>query len=272
MVNRPTALTQSVEVSGQQLRVSIATGEPGVTPLLLMNGIGARLELLQPLVDRLQPRRTIVGFDAPGVGGSPTPLLPYRLTHLSRMVDDMLLAVGVDGPVDVLGISWGGALAQQFAFTCRSRVRRLVLVATAPGSLMVPARPHVLAKMITHRRYDDPEYMAMIAGDIYGGSARTRGAQIADSMRTHRSTADARGYLYQLGAGLAWSSLGILPLISAPTLILAGTDDPLIPVANARILHRMVRGSELTLYQGGHLGLVSEADELAPVIEEFLDR
>ena len=66
--------------------------------------------------------------------------------------------------------------------------------------------------------------------------------------------------------------MGILPLISAPTLILAGTDDPLIPVANARILHRMVRGSELTLYQGGHLGLVSEADELAPVIEEFLDR
>ncbi|HQZ87111.1 MAG TPA: alpha/beta hydrolase, partial [Actinomycetota bacterium] len=110
------------------------------------------------------------------------------------------------------------------------------------------------------------------AGDIYGGSARTRGAQIAESMRTHRSTADARGYLYQLGAGLAWSSLGILPLISSPTLILAGTDDPLIPVANAHILHRMVRGSELTLYHGGHLGLVSEAEVLAPVIEEFLDR
>ena len=54
--------------------------------MLLMNGIGARLELLQPLVDRLQPRRTIVGFDAPGVGGSPPPLLPYRLTHLSRLI------------------------------------------------------------------------------------------------------------------------------------------------------------------------------------------
>jgi hypothetical protein len=139
MVNRPTALTQSVEVSGQHLRVSIATGEPGVTPLLLMNGIGARLELLQPLVDRLQPRRTIVGFDAPE-WASHRPALPYRLTHLSRMVDDMPRR-GRDGPVDVLGISWGGAgatvrlhLPIPGASACAGRHRARVADGSGPSA------------------------------------------------------------------------------------------------------------------------------------------
>ena len=61
--------------------------------------------------------------------------------------------------VDVLGVSWGGALAQQFAFQQARRCRRLVLAATSPGSLMVPGKLTVLLKMATPRRYKDPDYM-----------------------------------------------------------------------------------------------------------------
>src|SRR5436305_615502 len=71
---------------------------------------------------------------------------------------------------DVLGLSWGGALAQQFALRCPSRVRRLVLAATSPGALMVPGHPRALARMLTPRRHRGRGYAPGIAGELYGGS------------------------------------------------------------------------------------------------------
>jgi len=73
-----------------------------------------------------------------------------------------------------------------------------------------------------------------------------------------------RGYHYQLLATAGWTSLPLLPLIRQPTLILAGDDDPIIPQLNARILHRLIPRSELTIYHGGHLDLVTQAAHLAP--------
>ena len=75
--------------------------------------------------------------------------------------------------VDVLGISWGGGLAQQFAFQNPRRCRRLILVSTGTGSLMIPGKPWVLAKMLTARRFLDHRYAADIAPEIYGGTARS---------------------------------------------------------------------------------------------------
>ena len=71
--------------------------------------------------------------------------------------------------VDVLGLSWGGGLAQQFAFQNPHRFRRLILVSTGTGSLMIPGKPSVLAKMLTARRFLDHRYAAKIAREIYGG-------------------------------------------------------------------------------------------------------
>src|SRR5262249_57347944 len=107
-------------------------------------------------------------FDVPGVGGSPAPRLPYRPWTLVRLTAQLLDQLGY-GEVDVLGVSWGGALAQQFAFQQGGRCRRLVLAATSPGHLMIPGRLTVLLKMATPRRYKDPDYMGRIAGDIYAG-------------------------------------------------------------------------------------------------------
>ena len=106
-------------------------------PLLLCNGIGASLELLQPFVDALDPRREVIRFDLPGIGGSPAPVVPYHLWTLAPLLSGLLDQLGHQ-QADVLGMSWGGGLAQQFAVRCPSRVRRLVLVATSPGALMVP--------------------------------------------------------------------------------------------------------------------------------------
>jgi len=238
-------------------------------PLLLINGIGASLDLLQPFVDALDPSLGVIRFDVPGVGGSPVPALPYRFTSLCRMIARMLSALGHER-ADVLGISWGGGVAQHFAAFQRSRCRRLVLVSTATGAIMVPARPGVLIRMVTPRRYLDRGYLASVAGDLYGGSARTDPARVATAMHARSRVGPAHGYLYQLTAGLGWTSLPFLPLLRQPTLIMSGDDDPIIPLANARLMHRLIPGSRLHVYPGGHLALVTEAAQLAPVVERFL--
>ncbi len=260
-----------VTARGQQLCVAYREGDPGRRPLLLMNGIGARLELLEPFVAELDPGRPVIRFDIPGVGGSPLPRRPYRLWTLARTLGAMLEELGVTRPVDVLGISWGGALAQQFAFSQARRVNRLVLVATSSGAVSLPGSPRVLRHMVSRRRYTDPDYLTEIAGTMYGGSARDPDSPVAQTMGAHRPSRGNRGYMLQLTAGLGWTSAPFLWRIAAPTLVLAGDDDPIIPLTNGRLLHRLLPDARLHVYDGGHLALVTEATNMAPVVEDFLD-
>src|SRR5208282_2846231 len=155
---------RTLTVRGRVLRVAVRVGSPQWPPLLLCNGIGASLEALQPFVDALDPQRTVIRFDLPGVGGSPLPVVPYHLWTLAPSLSGLLDGLGYP-QADVLGISWGGGLAQQFALRCPARVRRLVLVATGTGALMVPAHPRVLTRMLTPRRHRDRGYVASIAGE-----------------------------------------------------------------------------------------------------------
>ena len=241
-------------------------------PLVLCNGIGASLEVLDPLVAHLYPDTTVVRFDVPGTGGSPDSRLPYGFPYLAAVLGQLLKKLGLNGKVDVLGLSWGGALAQQFAFQNPRRCRRLILVSTGTGALMVPGRPAVLAKMLTPRRFLDHEYAASIAGDLYGGTVRSD-ASVVKRLFDRQLMAGSRvGYLHQLLAGAVWTSLFALPLIRQRTLIIAGRDDPVIPVANAKIMARLLPHATVHLHPGGHVDLITNAAELAPVIETFRDQ
>lgn len=258
-----------VDVGGRQLRVAVRPGDPGRTPLLLMNGIGAGLEAFDPLVEALDPAVAVIRFDVPGVGGSPLPAVPYRLPALARRVASLLDVLGHD-EVDVLGISWGGGLAQQFAFTRRERCRRLVLVATGTGSIMVPAGPRTLGRMITPRRYRDQQYLLRVAAELYGGSARTDADLVRQVLLAHGRVGPPLGYLYQLLAGAGWTSLALLPFLRQPTLVLAGDDDPLIPPLNGRLLAALIPHAHLHVYPGGHLELAATPHLLVPAIDTFL--
>lgn len=264
---------RSVTIRTVSARVSVrpAAGryvnEP---PLLLCNGIGVSFEVLQPFVDALHPHRGVVRFDVPGIGGSPLPPYPYSVAGLASWLTAVMGALG-HARFDVLGLSWGGGLAQQLAVQSPKRVRRVVLAATGTGWLMKPAHPSVLAKMVTPRRHRDPEYAAAIASDIYGGSMRTHPERGAALLHAATRSGPKRGYYYQLLAMAGWSSLPFLGLLRQPTLVMGGTDDPIIPVANPRMQACLIPRARLHLYDGGHLGILTEADELAPVVESFLD-
>jgi len=255
------------EVGGQTLRVGIRPGHDKRRPLLIFNGIGANIELVEPFLDALPGPEAIV-FDMPGVGGSPAPRLPYRPSTLARLTAQLLDQLG-HAEVDVLGVSWGGALAQQFAFQQAARCHRLVLAATSAGHLMVPGRLSVLLKMATPRRYRDPEYMRRIAGDIYGGALRRQPDMLRNHLRHVRWSSDY-GYYLQLAAGFGWSSLPWLTFLRQPTLVMAGTDDPIVPVVNGRILAKLIPRSQFVTIDDGHLFLLTSARQSAGLIAEFL--
>jgi len=256
-------------IRGRILRVAVRDGNPAWPPLLLCNGFGARLEMLQPFVDALDPRRAIIRFDMPGLGGSPAPLLPYHLGTTPPLLSGLLDQLGYQ-QADVLGISWGGGLAQQFALRCPARVRRLVLVATTPGTLMVPGSPRTLLRMLTPRRHQDPGYPARLAGELFGGSTREDPSPARDLLHAVTRPGPARGSFYQLLSLAGWTSLPRLPRLQRPALILAGDDDPIIPLANARIMHQLMPRSDLHIYHGGHLDLDLEAEPMAAIVEAFL--
>ncbi|MDT5111854.1 MAG: hypothetical protein QOE20_3744 [Mycobacterium sp.] len=265
-----TTVEELLPVLGQQIRVNVRRGS-GV-PLVLCNGIGASLEVLDPLVAQLDPDTTVVRFDVPGTGGSPDSPLPYGFPYLAAVLGRLLRKLGIDGQVDVLGLSWGGALAQQFAFQNPRRCRRLILVSTGTGAIMVPGGPAILAKLVTPRRFLDHDYAASIAGDIYGGTVRDDPSMIKQLFDRQLMAGSRVGYLHQLLAGAVWTSVFALPLVRQRTLILAGLDDPIIPVVNARIMGWLLPHATVHLHRGGHVDLITNAAELAPVIEQFRSR
>lgn len=256
------------DVDGQLLRTGIrrgtATDRP---PLLMFNGIGANLELARPFMDALDDTTGII-FDVPGVGGSPAPAFPYRPSTLARLAKRLVEILGYD-KVDISGVSWGGGLAQQFAFQYPGFCRKLILAATAPGITMVPGTPSVLSKMASPRRYTDPGYMRSIAAEIYGGAFRTDPTLITKHAAAMKG-ATQYGYMLQLLAMTGWTSLPWLWMLRQPTLIMAGNDDPLVPMINAKMLHSMIPKSRLEVIDDGHLFLVTRPEESAEIIEAFL--
>jgi poly(3-hydroxyalkanoate) depolymerase len=258
---------EMMDIRGQMVRVAIKEGDPTHTPLLMFNGIGANLELGFPFLTHLN--RTAILFDVPGVGGSPMPSLPYRPSTLARLAKNLLEMLEIDR-VDVSGVSWGGGLAQQFAKQYPKLCRRLILVSTSSGWTMVPGKPSVLSKMSSIKRYTDKGYMRSIAAEIYGGAFRRDDTLINAHAAGMRPSSNA-GYMLQLLAMAGWTSVPWLWRLTQPTLVVSGTDDPLIPVANARLLAHLIPKAQLKLIDDGHLFIVTDPEGTAQMIEGFLD-
>jgi poly(3-hydroxyalkanoate) depolymerase len=254
-------------VGEQNLMVAIKRGEDDRPPLLLFNGIGANWELAKPFLLALK-RTTAIIFDIPGIGGSPLPKRPYRPSNIAKLGARLAADLGYQ-EVDVAGVSWGGGLAQQFAHQYPKVCRRLVLAATSPGAIMVPGRPEALIRMATPRRYWDKGYMRKVAPELYGGAFRKDPSLIG---RHAEATAGATGlgYVYQLLALMGWTSLPWLRSLRQPTLVLMGSDDPLVPMANGRILARLIPNARLEVIDDGHLFILTQPELTARLIEGFL--
>ena len=265
----PDADVRVVHVDGLDITVSVrGTGQP----LLLIMGLGGNLGMWEPLERELVPRgfQTIT-FDAPGTGSSTGWFLPRRMPAIARVVQHLISALAL-GQVDVLGVSLGGAIAQQLTHQAPHRVRKLVLAATMPGVGGVPASPKVLLRMSTPRRYRDPEYFRRVAGSLYGGRSRTpEGSPAHGTAARFAAPPSWAGYAHQLYSIQGWTSLPWLHRIRQRTLVMSGDDDPIVPLVNGRILAwRIPRAHLHVVHSGGHLFLLEEPADSAAVIAQFL--
>jgi poly(3-hydroxyalkanoate) depolymerase len=256
----------SVQTIGrQQLRTAVWAGDGDKTPILFFNGIGANLELIAPLAHAL-PDRDIVTFDLPGIGKSPSPVIPYRPWWVAYAANTIIKRLGYE-KVDVIGVSWGGGAAQQYAFQHRGRVNKLILAATSSGMTMVPGNIDALSRMATPQRYTDPNFMKENFQRLY--------SEDPGPSHDHVSAISAptmRGYFYQLVAMWGWTSLPFLPFVNMPTLIMMGDKDRIVPLINGRIIQAFMPNAQLHIVEGGgHLFIVSRLKQITPVLRQFLD-
>jgi len=236
--NHSGADTRSVSVHGHHVRVRVrGQGEP----LLLLNGATRPLESWDAFAAAV-PGRRLVCFDVPGVGLSPTPLLPLTIPVLAKVSLGVLAAVDVEGPADVLGFSFGGAVAQQLALQSPDRVRRLVLLNTSCGVGATPG-----------------------SRDALSAVGRPPGAPWP--------LPDPVGAMWHLLALSCWSSIPFLGALRAPTLVVAGTRDRVVPPSNSRVLARRIPGARLVeLPRVGHDVQRDRAVvEVAGAVRRFLD-
>jgi pimeloyl-ACP methyl ester carboxylesterase len=260
---KSTASFAMTGVAGRRLRVGQWHVQAPGTPLVMLNGIGMNMEMLEPLARHLGGRR-LISVDMPGIGRSPDPIFPYTISQIALTLAALLDRLRID-QVDMLGISWGGAVAQQFAFQHRARTRRLALAATSAGNVMMPGNPAMVGTMLDPMEFSVEQALRRNLAMLYngGGSGRV-------SLNAAKAPSPV-GWACQLGAFAGWSSVPFLPLLSLPTLIMADTDDQLVPVGNAHGLHNAIPGSRLELFEGGgHLFMLSRPQQFCEVLTEFL--
>jgi len=255
------------QVGGRTLRVARwRWDQPSEhLPILFFNGIGANIEAVAPLAEALTDRAFIM-FDMPGVGGSPEPLVPYNPFTMSWTAKELLNRFNVD-QVDVMGVSWGGAMAQHFTLQHGDRVRRLVLAATTAGMFMVPGNPAALTKMVNPRRYVDAAFMEEHFRTLYGGLTGGKAEHI-----DRLTPPTPRGYTYQLLCMLGWTSAPMLPFLKKEVLIMMGEDDQIVPLTNGKILEALIPNSRLEIFeQGGHLFMLTHREQTLSSLHGFLD-
>ena len=259
----PQPADQQIRVNGLKIHAQIrGEGEP----LLLYSGVWGEVGLWENLLPHLRGFRTIA-FDPPGIGRSPMVAWPLSMPALARLGIAVLDELGIDS-AHVLGMSFGGALAQQTAISHPERVRRLVLASTTFGGFSMPGDPAAFWHFI-HPRTFHPERLERVAGAMFGGRLRTE-PDLVRSMHIHRPS-NPLAALYRMAPLFGWTSLPWLWTIRHPTLVVAGDDDPVAPLVNHQIMASLIPDASLhTVKGGGHMALLDSAAGIGPVITSFL--
>jgi 3-oxoadipate enol-lactonase len=242
-------------------------------PLLFFNGSGATLESSAPLIDRFRRHFDVLAHDQRGLGRTAIPAGPYTMADYAADAAALLDHVGWDRCA-VLGVSFGGMVAQEFAVTWPARVTRLALVCTSPGGAERASYPlHELASRpaeeqaaLTTSLLDTrftPEWLAAHPDDKALVDMRAQGRLAA------KSADRRRGELEQLGARRDHDVWDRLAAIECPTLVAAGRYDGIAPLANSEAIASRIPGAQLRVYEGGHLFFIQD-HSATPDIVGFL--
>ena len=257
-----------IDVAGQCLGVTRTPGHG--TTLLLCSDYGADRTLLASFCQALSCPTVI--FDWPGMHGNrgvSFAAARQRMAARAGLIVGLLDALGL-ARVNVLGMGWGGLLAQQLAHSQAARVHALVLVATSCGQTMLPGRWRALKRLARIHGLAGLAVDARDAREIFGGRSERDCRHVAAVLAEARAPSPA-ALVGQLYAVAGFSSLMFAHRINTPTLVLAGDNDRIVPFANARLLQLLMPRAELSVLHGaGHWLLIERRSEALRRIEAFL--
>ncbi len=242
----------------------------GGTPLLLIPGIPAVANDWTPLAEAMAARgRRVISYDNRGSGQSPTTPGPYTTAQLAQDGADLLDRLGIE-TVDVFGMSMGGMIAQELALNHPQRVRRLVLGCTHAG-VRHAARPPRAAGMAFAMETDDWGTRIAALAPFAFASDVDNGFLKGFISKKSLDVQDPDGYQAQIAAVLQHDARDRLPQIAAPTLILTGDDDRVIPGESSETLRDGIPDARLEVIEGtGHLFFIEAPERTTELLVDFL--
>ncbi|MBU2664084.1 alpha/beta hydrolase [Actinoplanes bogorensis] len=228
--------------------------------LLLLSGQANSHVWWTGLREAFESRFRVVTFDWRGTGGSRGPVGEWTT---ETFADDAARVLGEGGarPATVYGTSMGGRVAQHLAARRPELVERLVLACTSPGGEHAVERSADVRKRLASPETNARTLRELFYTDAWSGESHLFGdpTMTADEARAHLRASNRHD---------AWA---VIPSIQAPTLVLHGSDDHMVPTANAKLLARRIPGAALHLHDGGRHGFFDEFEaEIAPVLDSFL--
>ena len=238
------------------------------TPLLLIQGLGYGRWGWDPIVPGLAERFRVLTFDNRGIGESDKPEGPYTAREMAADALQVLDEAEVNR-AHVLGASLGGMIAQEVAVAAPARVDRLVLCCTTPGGAASVPMPEVTIRLFQEAPSLAPEVaLRQFVANALGSQAPE---ELVDELFARRvaSPPDPAGWQAQAAAGTTFP--GVDGPITAPTLILQGTEDNVVDQRNAQVLADRIPGAHIELFAGsGHLFFWEQPDEFVRIVSEFL--
>ena len=242
-------------------------------PVVLIPGFAAGRWIWFKQTGDLSRSFRVISFDPRGVSASDKPEGPQTIGLLADDVALLLQALGVES-AHIVGASFGGFVAQEFALKYPSMTRKLVLCCTSFGgpNHVVPA-PETLQALASTKGLNSEERMrANLLLAFTPEYVRTQAAEV-DHVVHLRATNEVPEHIYlsQLQAAMSFNVESRLGQISCPTLVLSGDADVIVPVQNSRNLAAKIPGAKLEIIEGGsHTFFIEKAGEFNRIVGQFL--
>jgi 3-oxoadipate enol-lactonase len=238
-------------------------------PLLLIMGLGWPASSWHRTRPALNEHYRTIAFDNRGVGQSGAPPGPYSMAQMAADAAAVLKAAGVN-TAHILGVSMGGMIAQEFALQYPQKVRSLMLGCTMAGGPHAVQAPSEVIDVLMSRGIDPEAFAAAINPFIY--DAKTPRARMDEDLAARRKWFPTpEGYFAQLQAIIGWEAYSRISQITAPTLVLHGENDRLVPPDNAKLIAEEIPGAKLVMIpNASHVISTDQPEATHAAILEFL--
>src|ERR1039458_6719389 len=238
-------------------------------PVLLIMGLGYTSVMWHRIRSALAQRYRTVAFDNRGVGLSDVPPGPYSIATMASDAAAVLDAAGVSS-AHIFGVSMGGMIAQEFALQYPKRTRSLILGCTSPGGPSAVRAESKVIDVLLMRGMTPEQAREAILPYIY--DANTPREKIEEDVSLRQPWLPSpEGYMAQLQGILAWKGYSRIAQITAPTLVIHGKSDALVPPGNGELIAKRIPGAKLVqLEHASHMFLTDQAQAAHKEILEFL--